>query len=329
VEAENMTLSVLAVDVGATKVAVALVDENYSIREKYEISVLNNSNLWDELADVSTKLLKTADGGLLGVGIGSAGPIQQKDGLVSPVNIKVWRGFPIVEKFASLTNNSNVVLHGDAMAMVHAEWRLGAGIGTSNLLGIVVSTGIGGGLILENNLHMGESGNSFFLGHQAINFDGIECTCGRIGCLEAYASGPRMVAMAAERGWKNTDGRFEALAESARDGDGLALEIIDQGARALAIGIVNSVASLDLKTVVVGGGVAQSGEIYWEPLRRHIKNEAQYANFLEDIDLRAAKLQRDAGILGAALGVFDQNISSENFQNSPLTQEENRGLRKV
>jgi glucokinase len=324
-----MTLSVLAVDVGGTKVALALVDENYSIREKHEISVHNNSNLWNEIAEVSTKLLKIADGGLLGVGIGSAGPIQQKDGSVSPVNIKEWRGFPIVEKFASLTKNSNVVLHGDAMAMVHAEWQLGAGVGTSNLLGIVVSTGIGGGLVLENKLHIGETGNSFFLGHQTINFDGIQCTCGRIGCLEAYASGPRMVAMAKERGWKNSDGRFETLAQSGRDGDGLALEVIDQGAKALAVGIVNSVASLDLKTIVIGGGVAQSGEIYWEPLRRHVKNEAQYANFLSDIDLRPAKLQRDAGILGAALGIFDKNNSSENIEISPLTLEENRGLRKV
>lgn len=324
-----MTSTVLAVDVGATKVAVALVDENYSIREKHEISVQNNSNLWNEIEEVSSKLVKIAEGSLLGVGIGSAGPIKLNDGLVSPINIKEWRDFPIVEKFASLTKNSNVVLHGDAMAMVHAEWRLGAGVGCSNLLGIVVSTGIGGGLVLENQLHMGESGNSFFVGHQTIKFDGIECTCGRNGCLEMYSSGPRMVAMAKERGWKNSDERFEVLAQSAREGDQLALEVIDHGAKALAIGIVNSSASLDLKTIVIGGGVAQSGDIYWEPLRRHVKNEAQYANFMADIDLRPAKLQRDAGILGAALGIFDNSNSSEDIQDSLLTLEENRGLRKV
>ncbi len=321
-----MTSRVLAVDVGATKVAVALVDEDYSVHEKHEIPVQNDSNLWDQIAEVTTELLKTADCHLLGVGIGSAGPLQQKDGLVSPVNIKQWRQFPIVEKFATLTKNSNVVLHGDAMAMVHAESRLGAGAGVSNLLGIVVSTGIGGGLILDNRLHMGETGNSFFIGHHVIDFNGIDCACGRKGCLEAYASGPRMVAIAKERGWMNSENRFEALAQSARDGDGLAQEVIDQGAKALAVGIVNCIASLDLKTVVVGGGVAQAGDIYWEPLRRHLKSEAQFAGFLSDLDLRPAKLQRDAGILGAALGIFDYYDSIEN---RPLTLEGNHALRKV
>ena len=321
-----MTSRVLAVDVGATKVAVALVNEDYSVQDKHEIPVQSDTNLWDQIAEVSTELLKIADGNLLGVGIGSAGPLQQKEGLLSPVNIKEWRKFPIVEKFAALTKNSNVVLHGDAMAMVHAESRLGAGIGVSNLLGIVVSTGIGGGLILDHRLHMGETGNSFFIGHHTIDFNGFDCACGRKGCLEAYASGPRMVAIAKERGWKDSENRFEALAQSAREGDALALEVIDQGAKALAVGIVNCIASLDLQTVVVGGGVAQAGEIYWEPLRRHIKSESQYADFLSDLDLRPAKLQRDAGILGAALGIFDNDASIEN---RPLTLEGNHALGKV
>ena len=321
-----MTSRVLAVDVGATKVAVALVDEDFSVQEKHEIPVQNNSNLWDQIAAVTSDLLKLTDGNLLGVGIGSAGPLKQSDGQVSPVNIKEWRSFPIVEKFSTLTKNSNVVLHGDAMAMVHAESRLGAGIGVPNLLGVVVSTGIGGGLILDSRLHMGETGNSFFIGHHTIDFNGIDCTCGRKGCLEAYASGPRMVAIAKERGWKNSENRFEALAQAAKEGNALALEVIDQGAKALAVGIVNCIASLDLKTVVVGGGVAQAGEIYWEPLRRHVKSEAQYAGFLSNLDLRPAKLQRDAGILGAALGIFDEDMSIED---GPLTLEGSHALRKI
>jgi glucokinase len=173
---------------------------------------------------------------------------------------------------------------------------------------------------------MGETGNSFFIGHHVIDFNGIDCACGRKGCLEAYASGPRMVAIAKERGWMNSENRFEALAQSAREGDVLAKEVIDQGAKALAVGIVNCIASLDLKTVVVGGGVAQAGDIYWEPLRRHMKSEAQFAGFLSDLDLRPAKLQRDAGILGAALGIFDYDDSIEN---RPLTLEGNHALRKV
>lgn len=305
----------LAVDVGATKVALALVDSNFLVTQKQEVLVHENLQLWDEIAAVSQSLLEHAGGSVIGVGIGSAGPLHLKTGAVSPVNIKSWRNFPIVANFAKVTKNSNVVLHGDAMAMVHAESRLGAGKGISHLLGIVVSTGIGGGLILNDSLYTGETGNAFFIGHHTINFNGIECACGRLGCVETYASGPRMVAIAKERGWSGGELGFKDLAESARQGDSIALEVIDEGARALAIGIVNSIGSLDLRTVVVGGGVAQAGDIYWEPLRFHLNHESRFTDFIVGIDARPAELQRDAGILGAALGVLDTNSTEVILQN--------------
>ena len=304
----------LAVDVGATKVALALVDREFLISHKHEILVHENSQLWEEIARTTESLVIHAGGSVIGVGIGSAGPLHLSTGSISPVNIKAWRNFPIVEKFAELTRNSNVVLHGDAMAMVHAESRLGAGVGSPNLLGIVVSTGIGGGLILNDSLYTGETGNAFFIGHHTINFNGIECACGRRGCVETYASGPRMVSIALERGWSDGDSDFKDLAESARQGNAIALEVINEGARALAIGIVNSIGSLDLRTVVVGGGVAQAGEIYWEPFRFHLINESRFTDFISGIDVRPAVLQRDAGILGAALGVLDKAPTDSIFE---------------
>jgi glucokinase len=295
----------LAVDVGATKVALALVSKRFEVEFKQEISVQENIYLWDQIANATVELLERAGGDFIGVGIGSAGPLHLASGAISPVNIPAWRHFPIVSKFTELTHNANVVLHGDAMALAHAEFRLGAGRDVSNMLGIVVSTGIGGGLILNNSLYTGESGNAYFIGHQSINLDGLACPCGRLGCVETYASGPRMVAIAQDRGWVG-ESNFIHLAESARAGNSTALEVIDEGARALAIGIVNSVGSLDIRTVVVGGGVSQAGEIYWNPLKYHIANEARFTEFISDIDLRPAQLQRDAGIVGAALGVLDQ-----------------------
>ena len=303
----------LAVDVGATKVALALVDSKFMVVHKHEVLVYQNSRLWEDIAQTTLALIEHAGGSVIGVGIGSAGPLHLKTGAISPVNIKAWRKFPIVANFTEVTKNSNVVLHGDAMAMVHAESRIGAGKGISNMLGIVVSTGIGGGLILDDALYTGETGNAFFIGHQTINFNGIKCACGRLGCVETYASGPRMVAIARERGWSGGEFGFKDLAESARQGNSIALEVIDEGTRALAIGIVNSIGSLDLRTVVVGGGVAQAGDIYWEPFRFHLKNESRFTDFIADIDARPAELQRDAGILGAALGVLDQSLNETIF----------------
>lgn len=306
-----MTLDrALAVDIGATKVAIALVDENFQVTNKQEIPTNGNHRLWQDMEDVSRELMHLANGSLIGVGIGSAGPLHLQLGTVSPVNIPVWRKFPIVERFRNMTKLEAVVLRGDAMALTHAEHRLGAGRGCSNMLGMVVSTGIGGGLILNDQLFTGESGNSSYIGHHTIDFDGVLCACGRRGCVETYSSGPRMVAIARARGWKG-DARdsFVDLADSARKGDSIAMEAIDDGARALAIGIINALGILDIRTVVIGGGVSQAGPIYWDPLLAHIAKEARPTNFIEGCDIRLAELNRDAGVIGAALGILELNIA--------------------
>ena len=301
-----MGRQVLAVDIGATKVALALVDESMRVSEKHEIRVSNEKNLWAEIADHSLNIVNKVEDNFVGVGIGSAGPLHLSTGSISPVNIPQWRKFGIVESFRRILDTEFVVLHGDALAFTHAEHRLGAGRGVSNLLGMVVSTGIGGGLILNNEVFNGDSGNASFIGHHTINLDGIACTCGRFGCVETYASGPRMAEIARSRGWKTDSPSFIALAEDARTGNATALEVIDEGTRALAVGIVNTLATLDIRTVVLGGGVTQAGEIFWNPLRKHVKHESRFTSFLENLDLRSAELDRNAGVLGAALGVISE-----------------------
>ena len=306
---------VLAVDIGATKVALALIDESMNVSEKYEIRVENEKDLWSEIAEHSVDIVNRVNGNFLGVGIGSAGPLHLSTGSISPVNIPQLRKFGIVDRFRKTLDAEFVVLHGDALAFAQAEHRLGAGRGVQNLLGMVVSTGIGGGLILNNQVFNGDSGNASFIGHHTINFDGIPCACGRFGCVETYASGPRMAEIARTRGWKSDSPSFIVLAEDARSGNSTALEVIDEGTRALAVGIVNTLATLDIRTVVLGGGVTQAGDIFWKPLREHVKNEACFTSFLENLDLRSAQLDRDAGVIGAALGVISEIESLDRVPN--------------
>lgn len=295
----------LAVDIGATKAALGIVTDKYQILDKVEVPTGAGTEIWQDIEGASKSLLSKTDGNCIGVGIGSAGPLHLDVGQISPVNIPHWRKFPIVNKFASLVGTPNVVLHGDAMALAHAEYRLGAGQDANNMLGMVVSTGIGGGLILGGKLFTGVTGNASYFGHHTISFEGKECTCGRIGCVETYASGPKMVEHALSIGWQSEQHDFRKLAEDARNGNRFAIESIDHGTLALANAIVNVLGILDINTVVIGGGVSQAGEIYWAPLRKHVLHEAKFAGFLEEIDLRPAKLDRDAGLLGAALGVLD------------------------
>lgn len=296
----------LGIDVGATKVALATITEDYQVHQKQEVSThaASGQELWQNIESVATSFIREESGNLVGIGIGSAGPLDIKAGTLSPVNIPIWRKFPIIDLAKKIAPGVSIVLHGDALALAHAEFKLGAGQGLTNMLGMVVSTGIGGGLILNGQVFPGESGNSCFIGHHSINFNGRDCVCGRKGCLEAYASGPQMVAIARENGWVCESYDFVELANAARSGNEIAINAISQGTYALAVGIVNFVGTLDINHVVIGGGVAESGDIFWEPLQAHIRNESKAIGFLEKIELKRAKLDRDAGVLGAALAVM-------------------------
>jgi glucokinase len=296
----------LGVDVGGTKIAIALVDGKLGVSERIDVPsfATDGFELWGRIADAVKEILNKADREIVGIGIGSAGPIYPNSGTVSPVNIPVWREFPLVKCFRDVFDIDRVALHGDAMALAHAEHKIGAGVGSRNMLGIVVSTGIGGGLILDNELFSGETGNTSYFGHSSIAFEGKICACGRTGCVEAYASGPNMVALAKELGWQGTSDSFIEVAAAARLGDVFALQAIESGSRALAVGLVNFVGSLDIGHIVIGGGVAQAGDVYWTPLMRHIRAEAEYYGFLRDLKVTPAKLTTDAGLIGAALGVL-------------------------
>ena len=296
----------LGVDVGGTKIAIALVDADLGVSERIDVPsyATDGFELWGRIAEAAKEILDRADRDVVGIGIGSAGPIYPSSGTVSPVNIPVWRDFPLVKCFQDVFDIERVALHGDAMALAHAEHKIGAGVGSSNMLGIVVSTGIGGGLILDNKLFEGETGNTSYFGHSSIAFQGKLCACGRTGCVEAYASGPNMVALAKELGWQGSSDSFIDVAAAARTGDPSALQAIESGSKALAVGLVNFVGSLDIGHIVIGGGVAQAGEIYWNPLMKHIHAESEYYGFLRDLKVSPAKLTTDAGLIGAALGVL-------------------------
>jgi len=288
-------METLALDIGATKIAVARVNTDYQIINRVQIPSNTKQPIWPTLKD----LLKgfTADR----IGIAAAGPIDRIAGTISPVNIAQWRKFPIVAEISAIFPDASVGLLGDCTAVALAENRIGAGIHVSSMLGVVVSTGIGGGLVIDGKAFHGETGNAALFGHHSIGFNsGIVCDCGRIGCLETFARGPKMVEYAKRLGWNGGDD-FIALAQSAREDDQNAIEAIDKGTLALAVGITNVLNIVDLHTVVIGGGVSFAGPIYWDPFLKHFEKERAHAGFLDEVDVFPAKLRADAGLIGAAL----------------------------
>lgn len=306
-----MSEQVLALDIGGTKIAVAVVDASGAVLAELARPTVSDADPEAVFAPAAAAVREVLDavtdpGDPLRVGIGSAGPIDGPAGTISPVNIGAWRGFPVVERVrevvAQRTGRDPLVgLAGDGHCFALGEHWQGAGRDLDSMIGMVLSTGVGGGAVLDGRLFTGTTGNAVHLGHISVNAWGPRCVCGCHGCTEMYARGPALVAAARQQGWRGgTDAR--ALADDARAGNAIALDVIDYGMRALAAGIATTATELDVSTVVLGGGVARAGEVIFGPLRRHLRDFA-VLDHVSDLELRPAVLE-NAGLLGAAALAF-------------------------
>jgi glucokinase len=310
-----MTLEcVAAVDIGGTKIAGALVDAGGELRHRVQRPTPageSGESVLRAVTDVVT--------GLTGhelwprvsaVGVGSAGPVDARSGTVSPVNIPGWRDFPLVEGIRTITGALPLTLVGDGAAIAAGEHWRGAAQGRDNALCMVVSTGVGGGLVLDGRLRPGPTGNAGHIGHISVDFNGDLCPCGGRGCVERIASGTNIARYALEAGWRpaTSDGDPTAagVAAAARQGNRVALAAYERSARALAAGIAATATLVELETVVIGGGVSQSGEVLFSPLRRAL---ADYATlpFVRNLEVVPARLGADAGLVGAAAACWSDS----------------------
>jgi glucokinase len=165
---------------------------------------------------------------------------------------------------------------------------------------MVVSTGVGGGLILDGAPYGGPTGNAGHVGHVVVDLDGDPCACGGHGCVEAIASGPRMALWARDQGWAApADAGAKELAQAADAGNELAVLAFRRGATALAAMIASVAAVCDLDLAVIGGGVAKAGPLLFDPLRGALGGYARL-DFLRGLRVVPAQLGGDAGLVGAA-----------------------------
>lgn len=296
----------LALDIGGSKLASALVDADGAVRDQRVGATpvtTSATELWDAL-DAILPRIGSSDG-LVGVGIASAGPLDTAAGTVSPVNIGAWRDFTLAAHVGRRFPGVPVTLLGDAVAAAVGELALGRGRTARSGLFAVVSTGVGGGIFLDRRLITGPTGNAGHLGHTIVALDGDACACGARGCVEAYASGPSMVRRAIGGGWVPT-GQATALAlvEAARHGEPAALAAVDAAGRALAAMIASQTAALELDVAILGGGVMKSADIVMPAITRGL---AEYAHlpFVRRVTVLTAELGSDAGLVGAGLVAHD------------------------
>ena len=307
----------IGIDVGGTNVKLALVSPEGKII--YSNSIPTHAEMGYEytvnnIKEAIRDLLKETDSqpnDIQGIGFGFPGQVDYKSGVVRLApNIPGWVDVPIAqmieEEFGIPTRVDN-----DVRCAALGELNFGAGKGCENLICITVGTGIGSGLIVNGKLVRGASNAAGEIGHIKLQMhDGPICGCGDTGCMEAFASGPAIVAMAEDyiKGGKST--KFRELAnpditprivfEAAKQGDPVAKRIYTIMGEYIGIGLSSVINLLNPEKVIIGGGVAASGEFLMEPIRETVKKRAMKIAG-ETVQIVPAELGNTAGVIGASL----------------------------
>lgn len=314
----------IGIDVGGTNVKIALVDDNGKIiysnsvptyaKMGYEYTV---NNIKQAIKDLM-KETNTTPSDIEGIGFDFPGQVDCKTGVVKLApNIPGWVNVPIAQmiedEFHIPTRIDN-----DVRCAALGELKFGAGRGCENFICITVGTGIGSGIVINGKVVRGATNAAGELGHIKLQMNGGPiCGCGDTGCLEAFASGPAIVAMAQEyiKGGKSTKFREMAAAEggeitpymvakAAEEGDPVAKRIFEIVGEYIGIGLTSVINLLNPERVIIGGGVAESGELLLGPIRKTIKERAMVVAG-NAVEIVPAQLGNSAGVIGASMLIED------------------------
>ncbi len=292
-----------AVDIGGTKLAVGLVDEQGKVLARREVATGPESTYSAGLESILVMLremAKSARVEITGIGIGSTGPVDPLTGELGEVDfLPHWRRQNPVQDLAKLLG-VKVALENDADAGALAEAGWGTGQDKSRLIYITVGTGIGGGIILDGKLYRGVGAAHPELGHQVIDLSGPPCSCGFNGCWEALAAGPAMSAWAqSQSATSDSYQTAEQICEMARKGDVLARRAVEREAHYLGLGIANLINLFTPDTIVLAGSLMKSASLFLEEIRGTIGRGCRFVPY-EKTEIALASLGDDANLIGAA-----------------------------
>ncbi len=311
----------IGLDLGGTTLSAAVVDtDTGEMLSHHRVPTLAQEGHNAVMARMAKLVTQAIDDAAMtrdaidGIGIGAPGVLDLERGLTLflPNLPGEWRNVPLkatIEKAVKLP----VHLLNDVRSFTLGEKTFGAGRDVDTMVGIAIGTGIGGGLVIDGNLHLGLDGTAGEVGHHMIDPHGPPCGCGSRGCLEAFASGPAITAMALKA---ITQGRTTRIAElvdydlnhvtpeiicqAALEGDPIAQAIYEQAGFYLGIGVANLIIIISPQMVVIGGGVAQAGDLLFEPIRGTVR-ERVHVTPIEQVQIVPAELGTEAGLIGAAV----------------------------
>ena len=302
--------AVLAFDIGGTKLAVGVVDASGTVHSflveptrAEEGPEQGLERLW-ELGRRAVAQSRLAWGEVVAAGICAGGPLDAARGvLVAPVHMPGWVDVEIAS-LAERELDRPAFLENDATAAAAGEHRYGAGAGTRHMVYLTVSTGVGGGVVVDGRLYRGAGGNGSELGHVTVDCNGRPCRgCGRNGCLEAYVSGTSIAERAQEAGL--TDATAAEVAAGALAGDPVARRVWDETVDALACGLTSIVNVFEPELIVVGGGVTRAGEQLLAPVRERVADEAM-TPYGRSVRLVRSALGDRVGVVGAAAIAYER-----------------------
>jgi glucokinase len=315
----------VAVDIGGTKIMTAVFSADSQMLAKNVFPTIA-----DEGVNSVIKRLKSAIDNLLGrhelstsrlagIGIACAGGIDSASGIIvtSSPNLPGWDGLPLRDIIEERYGVATFLLN-DASSAALGEQRYGAGQGVKNLVLVTLGTGIGGGIIIGGQLYLGARGSAGELGHMTVDEGGPACGCGNTGCLEVLASGRAVAGEAVRRisqGEKSSlsdmvagkieDITAEQVVAAAAAGDSLAMDVLARAAHYLGVGLVNIVNAFNPEMIILGGGMAEIGNLFVEPAKQLVMERA-FSISTQKLSIVRAQLGNEAGVYGAAAYTIEQ-----------------------
>jgi glucokinase len=310
-------MSLVGIDIGGTKTIVGLADEHGNLIDKKRLSTvldLGREQMLDSINAAVWGLLgeyHMSSEDLNGIGVCCGGPVDRERGiLLTSPNMPGWDNAPVAKIFSD-EFNAPTWIDNDATSATLAELVFGAGMNVRNFVYFTVSTGIGGGIVIDRKVYHGSTGNAGEFGHQVVLPDGPACPCGNNGCLESMSSGSSIAKRARREclDWPSTvllhwvDGNpmlitAEHVSRGAAEGDEFSSYIWNQAMGYLGIGVANVVNALNPELVVIGGGVTKAGDLLFDPVRQILEKRA-VTGVSSVVGVVPAALGDDVCVMGA------------------------------
>lgn len=308
----------IGIDLGGTSIAIGIVNQNGQIIEKNSTPTLRGRSYKEIVKDMAALIIKILENGKVSlyqidkIGVGTPGVVDKKKGSVIYSSNLVFED-ALITKELSKYFDLPIYLENDANCAAYAEYISGASINISNSVMLTLGTGIGGGIIINNDIYNGFNYAAAEIGHMVIKSKGRACSCGRKGCFEAYSSATALINYTKEKIQENKDSLINKFInqnnnilnakipfDAAKVGDELAIRIINRYIDYLAVGTSNIINIFQPEVVIIGGGISAEGEALLKPLKDKVYTQTYSVNRLPKPEIRIAASGNDAGIIGAA-----------------------------